>query len=120
TRLKTLLTENLSGLGGSNVGGGMNSLTPGAVNDLPEAIRTPIVESYNEALLPIFLFLVPLAVIAVIVLAFVQEKKLATNVELEITAESLAEGQLAPMDLTGEPDDDGRPTAGEDRRPNHA
>ena len=40
----------------------------GAVNALPDAVRTPIVEAYNEALLPIFLFLVPLAVVAFAVL----------------------------------------------------
>lgn len=105
SRLADLLTKNLSGVGGSDVGGNTNSFTPAAVNDLPDAIRTPIVESYNDALLPIFLFLVPLAVIAVIALTFVQEKKLATNVELEIPAESLAEGQLAPMDLVDHGDD---------------
>ncbi|WP_433063116.1 MDR family MFS transporter [Dactylosporangium sp. CS-033363] len=103
-RLSDLLTEKLSGLGGTNAGGSANSLTPAAVDHLPAAIRTPIVASYNEALLPIFLFLVPLAVAAVIVLTFVTEQRLATSVEREIPAESLAdslaEGRLAPMDLT--------------------
>lgn len=104
TRLTSMLTEKLSGSGGADAAGSTKSLTPALVNELPDAIRTLIVESYNEALLPIYLFLVPLAVVALFVLCFVKEKKLATNVELEIPAEALAEGQLAPMDLTGELD----------------
>lgn len=41
----------------------------------------PIIESYNEALLPIFLFMIPLAVIAFVVLLFVKETSLATRIE---------------------------------------
>ncbi|MEU1301528.1 MDR family MFS transporter [Streptomyces shenzhenensis] len=125
SRLTALLTDRLSARGGSEADGGTNSLTPAVVNGLPDAIRVPIVESYNEALLPIFLFLVPLAVIAVIVLVFVKETKLAANVEPEIPAEALAEGRLTPMGLTGEsvdgePVDEGVPTAEPDRRPDDA
>lgn len=62
-------------------GGGTNSLTPDLVAHLPEAIRLPIIESYNEALLPIFLFMIPLAVLAFVVLLFVKETGLATRIE---------------------------------------
>lgn len=102
TNLTILIADKLSGMPGIGAGGGVKSLTPAIVNALPDPIRILIVESYNEALLPIYLFLVPLAVVALIVLCFVQEKTLAENVEREISAEALAEGQLAPMDLTGE------------------
>lgn len=118
TNLKDLITDKMKDLGpGTGAGeGGVNSLTPGIVNSLPDPIRNLIVDSYNEALLPIYLFLVPLAVIAVIVLCFITEKKLATNVELEIPAEALAEGQLSPMDLTGELDIVTLPRASEAER----
>lgn len=56
-------------------------------------------ESYNEALMPIFVFMVALA------LALVKEKPLATGVQQKITAEALAEGQLLPID-PAEPDHD--------------
>lgn len=42
------------------------------------------------------------AAVTLILLLFVEEKPLATSVEQEITAESLAEGQLAPMELDDE------------------
>lgn len=91
-RLTSLLTERLPETAGG--GSGSNSLTPAVVNALPDAVRLPIIESYNEALLPIFLVMVPLAIISAVVLCFVVEKPLATAIKQEIPAESLAEGQL--------------------------
>ncbi len=94
TRLTELLAERLP----ASAEGGTHSLTPAAVHDLPDAVRTLIVSSYNEALMPIFVFMIPLAVAAAVVLLFIVEKPLSTRVEKEIASESLAEGQLAPMD----------------------
>ena len=94
TRLTELLAERLP----ASAEGGTHSLTPAAVHDLPDAVRTLIVSSYNEALMPIFVFMIPLAVAAAVVLCFIVEKPLSTRVEKEIASESLAEGQLAPMD----------------------
>ena len=94
SRLATLLTEKLAGSGaGAGGDAGRNGLTPAAVNALPDAGRIPIIESYNEALLPIFLFFVPLAGIALVVLLFVKEKPLATTVQRE-AAEVLTEEEL--------------------------
>ena len=58
------------------------------------SLNSAIVGSYNEALVPIFAFMVPLGVIAALLLAFVKETPLATEIAHEIPAESLAEGQL--------------------------
>lgn len=71
-RLAELLLERLPA-GGSNTQGGVNSLTPELVSTLPEAVRTPIVQSYNDALTPLFLYLAPLAVAAAVLLSFVQK-----------------------------------------------
>lgn len=100
SRLITLLSEKLAGSQVAAGGGGdefRQHLTPAGVAALPDAMRDPIIHAYNEALLPIFLFLVPLAVIALIALCFVEEKALSTSVQDEIPAESLAEGQLLEM-----------------------
>ncbi|HAM26909.1 MAG TPA: MFS transporter [Microbacteriaceae bacterium] len=77
SRLTELLSANLPA-GGS---GGTNSLTPAMVNALPESVRTVIVGAYNEALAPIFLYLVPLVLVAAVLLLFVQEKPLATTID---------------------------------------
>ena len=91
TRLTDLLAERLPAAPGD---GGTGSLTPALVQGLPDALRDPIVASYNDALMPIFLVMAPLAIAAVIVLCFIVERPLATSIEREIPAESLAEGQL--------------------------
>ncbi len=58
-----------------------SSLTPDALAAVPEQVREIIVTAYNEALMPIFLWLVPLALVSVVALAFVREKPLAVTIE---------------------------------------
>ncbi|KUP95393.1 MDR family MFS transporter [Thermobifida cellulosilytica] len=62
-------------------GGGRSSLTPELVQSLPDALRHPIIDSYNEALMPIFLWLMPLGILAAVLLMFVTEKPLATTID---------------------------------------
>ncbi|WEV75303.1 MDR family MFS transporter [Bifidobacterium sp. ESL0800] len=58
-----------------------SNLTPSGVNALPDMLRTPIVDAYNSALLPIFLWMVPFMVAAVLVFFFVRQKELSTTIE---------------------------------------
>ncbi|WP_132991650.1 MDR family MFS transporter [Gordonia zhaorongruii] len=95
SRLVSLLSERL-GSAASGGGSSSNSLTPEKVATMPDAIRIPVIESYNEALLPIFLFIVPLAAVALIVLLFVDEHPLSTKVRGATEAEALGEGQVMP------------------------
>ncbi|MEO8908253.1 MAG: MFS transporter, partial [Microbacteriaceae bacterium] len=88
TRLATLLTDRMPP-GAHSVAGSTNSLTPGAVKGLPSAIRDIIIGSYSDALTPVFLFMVPLVLIAMILLCFVKEVPLATTIDREITPTSL-------------------------------
>lgn len=78
-RLTDMLTERLPA--GAAGGVGANSLTPEVVRSLPDSIYTVVVESYNEALVPLFLWMVPLALIATVMLLFVEEKPLATTLD---------------------------------------
>lgn len=93
-RLRTFLTDNLAGVGAPGEGTNLTSFTPADVLHLPDAIREPVILSYNEALLPIFLGLVPVVVAALLVTFFIKEKPLATQIERGIPAEALSEGQL--------------------------
>ncbi len=94
TRLFDLLGERLPAAGGlSSVGA--HSLTPDAVKHLPDAIRTVIDQAYNDALTPLFLWMVPLALAAFVLLLFLKEEPLATTIDRdEVMENSLAEGQL--------------------------
>lgn len=93
TRLTDLLMERLPA-GGAAAAGGINSLTPGAVKELPAGLREVIDLAYNDALAPLFLYMVPLALAAFVLLLFVKEVPLATTIERDILPESVAEGQL--------------------------
>ncbi|MGW0176591.1 MDR family MFS transporter [Rhodococcus sp. NPDC003322] len=82
-RLTDLLGDRLPGPGEAGAGD-LNSLTPATVNALPDTVRVPVLESYNEALLPIYGYMVPLAVIALVALVCLVEKPLATTVERDV------------------------------------
>ncbi|WP_163542670.1 MDR family MFS transporter [Occultella kanbiaonis] len=98
-RLLSLLTERLPGAEGA-VEGGTSALTPDVVKHLDDALRIPIVEAYNDALTPIYLVIAPLAVLAAILLCFIDEKPLATRIEREAPAESVVPADApVPADL---------------------
>ena len=65
-------------------GGSSNSFTPALVKSLPGPVRDVIVGAYNDALTPVFLYMVPLVLIAVVLLFFVKEKPLATTIERDV------------------------------------
>lgn len=87
-RLTSLLSERMSGAGGA-AAGSSNSFTPVAVRQLPEGVRNVVIGAYNDALTPVFLYMVPLVLIAVVLLSFVKEKPLATTIERDILPETL-------------------------------
>ena len=87
-RLTSLLAERMSGPSGA-AAGSSNSFTPAVVRHLPEAVRSVVIGAYNDALTPVFLYIVPLVLIAVVLLCFVNEKPLATTIERDILPETL-------------------------------
>lgn len=87
-KLTQLLAERLPA-SGTGIAGGSNSFTPDLVNQLPTRIQDIVVISYNEALTPVFLYLVPLVAIATVLLSFVKEEPLATTIKKDIAPESL-------------------------------
>ena len=58
-KLTHLLSERMPA-GAASASGGENSLTPAVVRDLPAGIKNVIVSAYNDALTPVFLYMVPL------------------------------------------------------------
>jgi EmrB/QacA subfamily drug resistance transporter len=94
SRLTSQLAERLPEGAMQNTGGG-SSITPAIVHTLPDAIRIPIVESYNEALVPLFLFIAPLGILAAVALCFIREIPLATSVDGE--DESSPAPSVAPV-----------------------
>ncbi|WP_417218406.1 MDR family MFS transporter [Arthrobacter sp.] len=98
SRLTDLLKDKMPAGAGSSGGPSANSLTPELVTSLPDPIRNIIISSYNEALVPLFLWMVPLAIAAAISLSFMTEKALATKIERDIPSESLSTGQVGHVE----------------------
>lgn len=99
SRLMAHASENLAALGdAASDAGSANSFTPAVVHQLPEPVRDAVVLSYNQALIPIYLWLIPLMIIAAVLLMFVKEKALATTVEEAMAqpAERAVEALEAP------------------------
>lgn len=85
SRLTMLLGERLPSAAASH----SNSFTPQLVQQLPPAVRDTIILAYNDALTPVFLYMVPLVVVAVVLLVFIKEVPLRTSVERNAMPESL-------------------------------
>src|SRR5690606_25547997 len=60
--------------------GDLSSLTPHSVADLPAHLRDIVVHGYNDALAPLFLWMVPLGLTAFVLLCFVKEIPLKTTI----------------------------------------
>ena len=93
SRLAELLARRLPA-GATAGAGGSDSFTPALVNKLPDEIKDLIIDSYNDALAPIFIWMVPLALLATTVLFFIKEKPLASAVEHDVLSGSIAEGNI--------------------------
>ena len=76
----------------SNVGGGKGTsgLTPAIVKTLPTPLRNVVVESYADALIPIFAYLVPTLLLAAVLGALFRKKELSTKAALQLLEEEEA------------------------------
>lgn len=76
----------------SNVGGGKGTsgLTPTIVKTLPTPLRNVVVESYADALIPIFAYLVPTLLLAAVLGALFRKKELSTKAALQLLEEEEA------------------------------
>lgn len=90
SRLTSLLTERMPA-GAAQDGFDQNSITPAAVNGMPDQIRDVIIGSYNDALTPVFLYILPLMIISAILLMFIKEIPLATTIDAPVETETISE-----------------------------
>ncbi|GAA4733655.1 MDR family MFS transporter [Isoptericola chiayiensis] len=80
TMFTTRLTDNLQGVFGDVPGGAAESeasLTPEAVQQLPEPFRTGVIDAYAESLAPSFWYLVPLVAVGLVMALFLPVLKLS-------------------------------------------
>jgi EmrB/QacA subfamily drug resistance transporter len=102
-RLIDLLTQRMPAGAGGGAAGATNSLTPEAVKELPAQIRNVIIGAYNDALTPIFLYILPLILLATILVCFLREVPLKKTIDRgTVAVESLEiDGANSVADTTG-------------------
>ena len=84
SRLTSLISERMPQQAVQSSGGHASlSLTPELVASLPEPVHGIIVNAYNDALIPLFLYLVPLGLVSTVLLFFIREEALATTIKTE-------------------------------------
>jgi len=100
TRLVKLLGERMP-QAAQHAAGGTNQLTPDAVKHLPGPIHDIVVGAYSDALTPIFLYILPLVLLATLIVCFVSEVPLKKTIDRgDVRAESLEIDGASAMSLS--------------------
>ncbi|MET9496532.1 MFS transporter [Streptomyces sp. NPDC006552] len=79
-RLADALADRLPATAAGPAGdGGTESITPQLVHAMPEALRTPYIQAYADAMPRIFLYLVPVLVLGLLLAFFIKETPLLSS-----------------------------------------
>jgi hypothetical protein len=81
----------------AGTGGDAAGLTPAAVQQLPEPLKTGVIDAFTDALAPAFWYLVPVIAVGVVLAFFLREVKLSD------VAGMVARGEALAADGTGAP-----------------
>jgi MFS family permease len=87
-RVTHYLAQSVPGGGGEAVGGSLGDVA--AIQALPEAVRTPVLEAFMQAIQDLFLVAVPFVAVAIAVAFLIPEKPLKTREEAEAGAAPMA------------------------------
>jgi EmrB/QacA subfamily drug resistance transporter len=105
TLFTSRLTDNFADLAGrlggaAASGGGFDgaSLTPAAVQALPEPLKSGVIDAFADALAPSFWYLVPLVLVGFVLALFLREVKLSNQAGMVARGEAVAAGAGAPAD----------------------
>jgi MFS family permease len=79
SRLATYLSEELSGQVGALSGGEINTNDVQAIQALQEPVRTEVLMAYTHAITDIYLYSIPIIVVALVVILFFKEIPLRTR-----------------------------------------
>ena len=59
----------------------VHTITPSVVDKLPDSIHQIVVNGYSDALVPIFLWFVPMMIVGIVLTLFIKEHPLATRID---------------------------------------
>lgn len=96
TLFTTRLSENLkdvftqAGASPADAAGATATLSPEALNKLPEAVHTGVVNAYADALAPVFWYLVPFIAVALLLALFLKQIPLSDQAGLVARGEAIS------------------------------
>lgn len=94
---------------GTQLQGGLESLTPSIVDHMPDAIRQVVIAAYNDALTPLYWYIIPLIVLAFLLLTQLWEKPLRSAVKVTShIGEEFGRPAIEPNPVEPEVDYEGR------------
>ena len=89
TNLTGVFTE--AGFSPADAAGASATIDPAAMKDLPEAVRTGIIDAYADSLAPVFLYVVPFILVAFVIAIFLKEIPLSDEAGMVARGEALAD-----------------------------
>jgi EmrB/QacA subfamily drug resistance transporter len=95
SRLGVYLAEELRSAGSATTGGEINTNNIQAIQSLPEPLKTEVLTAYTHAINDIFLYAIPVIVIALIVVFFLKE------IPLRTTQQTVVASSANDSDATG-------------------
>lgn len=104
TLFTTRLTENLTevftqaGASASDAAGATSTLSPEALNGLPEAVHTGVVNAYADALAPVFWYLIPFIAAAFLLALFLKQIPLSDQAGLVARGEAIGGEEAERLD----------------------
>ncbi|WP_151548860.1 MULTISPECIES: MDR family MFS transporter [Corynebacterium] len=63
-----------------------NAITPGIVGNMPGPVREAFISSYNDALTPVFMYVMPMAALSLLLLLFIKHEKLRETLDADSDA----------------------------------
>ncbi len=90
SRLTTNLAEVFKDVPAGTGGADASSLTPAAVQQLPEPFRTGVVDAFTNSLAPAFWYVVPIVLVGLVLAIFLKEVKLSDVAGMVARGEALA------------------------------
>ncbi len=80
--LSSQLAIHLADLGGTEaLGVNENGITPAIVHNLPDTLQVAVANAYNDALMPVFLLMVPMTIAAALCMLALDERPLSEKLE---------------------------------------
>ena len=80
-----------AGMSPEEAAGSAATIDPAGLQEAPEAIRTGVINAYADSLAPVFLYMVPFIVIALLFALFIRQIKLSDEAGMVARGEALAD-----------------------------